>query len=77
MTSQLGVDWREKFLEFNENPIAAASIGQVHWGRIKDGREVAIKVQYPGVKESIDSDLNNIKWFLVYTKMAPKSLFLD
>lgn len=44
MSGELGVDWRNNFKEFNEDPFAAASIGQVHKGILLDGREVAIKV---------------------------------
>ena len=49
----------ELFLDWQPTPIAAASIGQVHKAVLKDGRKVAVKVQYPGVGDSIDADLNN------------------
>lgn len=52
------------FAEFNETPFAAASIGQVHRAITKDGREVVVKIQYPGVKESCDSDLRHLKRLL-------------
>jgi predicted unusual protein kinase regulating ubiquinone biosynthesis (AarF/ABC1/UbiB family) len=55
-----GPDWRARFTRFDMQPFAAASIGQVHRARLHDGRELAIKVQYPGVRASIDSDLNNV-----------------
>ena len=45
LASQLGSDWRSKLLEFDEKPFAAASIGQVHRGVLKDGRTVALKIQ--------------------------------
>ena len=47
------------FARFARRPFAAASIGQVHRARLHDGRDVAVKVQYPGVREAIDHDLAN------------------
>lgn len=61
LTNQLGENWREKFSEFSDIPIAAASIGQVHRAKLLDGTDVVLKIQYPGVAESIESDLNNLK----------------
>ncbi|MEN3583164.1 AarF/ABC1/UbiB kinase family protein [Streptomyces sp. ZYX-F-203] len=60
LSRQLGPDWEELFLEFDDRPAAAASIGQVHRGVWHDGREVAVKVQYPGAGEALTSDLNQI-----------------
>ncbi|HZJ07568.1 MAG TPA: AarF/ABC1/UbiB kinase family protein [Nocardioidaceae bacterium] len=57
---ELGPQWRKQLVEFDENPAAAASIGQVHRGRWHDGREVAIKVQYPGAGEALRADLKQI-----------------
>ncbi len=48
LDQQLGTRWRERFKEFSDEPAASASIGQVHKGVWSDGREVAVKVQYPG-----------------------------
>jgi predicted unusual protein kinase regulating ubiquinone biosynthesis (AarF/ABC1/UbiB family) len=56
----LGDDWREHFSEWTDVPAAAASIGQVHRARWKDGREVAVKLQYPGAGPALLSDLNQI-----------------
>ncbi|MFJ6212894.1 ABC1 kinase family protein [Streptomyces sp. NPDC092296] len=56
----LGADWREDFLEFDDRPAAAASIGQVHRAVWRDGRPVAVKVQYPGAGEALLSDLNQL-----------------
>ena len=53
----LGGDLGKQFKSFDEEPIAAASIGQVHRAKLRDGTEVAVKVQYPGVGAAIDSDL--------------------
>ena len=60
----LGQNWKNQFKRFAFNPIASASIGQVHSAELKNGKQVAIKLQYPGVRESIDSDINNIAMIL-------------
>lgn len=56
---ELGAPIDRLFAEWDEDPIASASIGQVHRARMHDGREVAVKVQHPGVVEAIESDLRN------------------
>ncbi|MEU5955637.1 AarF/ABC1/UbiB kinase family protein [Streptomyces sp. NPDC047525] len=63
LAERLGEDWRELFLEFEDKPAAAASIGQVHRAVWQDGREVAVKVQYPGAGEALLSDLNQLSRF--------------
>jgi predicted unusual protein kinase regulating ubiquinone biosynthesis (AarF/ABC1/UbiB family) len=60
LSSELGRHWRDDLVEFDEDPAAAASIGQVHRGRWKDGREVAVKLQYPGAGEALMSDLRQL-----------------
>ncbi|XP_072345555.1 atypical kinase COQ8A, mitochondrial-like isoform X2 [Scyliorhinus torazame] len=77
LDSELGSDWRGKLEHFEERPFAAASIGQVHLGRLKDGREVAMKIQYPGVAQSIDSDLRNLTTLLNMSNALPAGLFPD
>ncbi|XP_062873297.1 atypical kinase COQ8B, mitochondrial [Trichomycterus rosablanca] len=77
LEEELGSNWREKFLSFQDKPFAAASIGQVHHGVLPDGREVAIKIQYPGVAESIKSDINNIMSVLKMSVVLPDGLFAD
>ena len=57
---ELGADWKDHLVELDPVPAAAASIGQVHRGRWADGREVAVKVQYPGSAEALTSDLRQI-----------------
>ncbi len=57
---ELGEDWKARLVELDPVPAAAASIGQVHRGRWVDGREVAVKVQYPGAAEALTSDLRQI-----------------
>ncbi|KAL8764250.1 MAG: hypothetical protein Q9184_000219 [Pyrenodesmia sp. 2 TL-2023] len=78
LASNLGSDWRDLFSSFDERPIAAASIGQVHSATMKSsGTRVAVKVQYPGVADSIDSDLNNIAILLTASRLLPKGLYLE
>ncbi|TWF76250.1 putative unusual protein kinase regulating ubiquinone biosynthesis (AarF/ABC1/UbiB family) [Pseudonocardia hierapolitana] len=60
LAEQFGRGWRERFREFDETPAAAASIGQVHRAIWRDGREVAVKVQYPGAEEALRSDLRQL-----------------
>jgi predicted unusual protein kinase regulating ubiquinone biosynthesis (AarF/ABC1/UbiB family) len=69
-----GKGWNLKFKQFSFDPIAAASIGQVHSAHTKDGRHLALKVQYPGVRESIDSDVDNVATLLRVSGFLPKTL---
>lgn len=78
MVQNLGSDWRDLFSSFEEKPFAAASIGQVHRATLaSNGKDVAVKVQYPGVSSSIDSDLNNLSLLLTASRLLPPGLFLD
>jgi predicted unusual protein kinase regulating ubiquinone biosynthesis (AarF/ABC1/UbiB family) len=61
LDEQLGRRWRGHFREFDDVPAAAASIGQVHRGVWHDGREVAVKVQYPGADVALDADLKSLQ----------------
>lgn len=76
MKLNLGDDWKEKhFKEFDEVPIASASISQVHRAVLKNGAPVAVKVQYPGVKDSIDSDMDNLLMFMTASRLLPRGMF--
>uniref|UniRef100_A0A8C3AGZ7 Atypical kinase COQ8A, mitochondrial n=1 Tax=Cyclopterus lumpus TaxID=8103 RepID=A0A8C3AGZ7_CYCLU len=75
ISGDLGPNWRDRLEYFEEKPFAAASIGQVHLARLKDGRQVAIKIQYPGVAKSINSDVKNILSALNLINALPKGLF--
>lgn len=78
LAANLGADWRELYSEFEEKPIAAASIGQVHRATLKsNGRKVAVKIQFPGVADSINSDLDNLGILLNATSLLPKGLYLN
>ncbi len=80
LSSELGDSWQDKFDSFEERPFAAASIGQVHHATIRDGedvRPVVVKVQYPGVAQSIESDLGNLAMLVRMTGLAPQGLFIE
>ena len=78
LSNNLGRDWRNLFESFEDIPIAAASIGQVHKAVLKSTNQVvAVKVQYPGVANSIDSDLGNLSILLTASRLLPKGLYLD
>jgi predicted unusual protein kinase regulating ubiquinone biosynthesis (AarF/ABC1/UbiB family) len=74
LAKQWGRDWRTRFARFEPSPIAAASIGQVHRATTHDGRLLAIKVQYPGVAESIDADVDNVAALLRISGVLPQEL---
>ncbi|XP_067240311.1 atypical kinase COQ8A, mitochondrial isoform X2 [Chanodichthys erythropterus] len=75
LSYDLGPNWRDKLELFEDRPFAAASIGQVHLAKMKDGREVAMKIQYPGVAQSINSDVNNLMTVLSMSNALPEGLF--
>lgn len=74
LTAEWGADWRRGFRQFDATPIAAASIGQVHRATLPDGRLLAIKVQYPGVADSIDADIDNVASLLKLSNLLPATL---
>jgi predicted unusual protein kinase regulating ubiquinone biosynthesis (AarF/ABC1/UbiB family) len=77
LVRELGPGWESRFAEFDFEPLAAASIGQVHAARGLDGAELALKVQYPGVDRSIGSDVDNLAVLLRVTRILPAELELD
>ncbi|NOH62380.1 AarF/ABC1/UbiB kinase family protein [Vibrio sp. RE88] len=77
MSSGLGDDWKSQFLSFNFKPIASASIGQVHFAHTDAGDPVAVKVQYPGIRKSIDSDVDNVATLLNLVGLIPKNVDID
>ena len=74
LIAEWGADWRRKFAHFEARPIAAASIGQVHRATLPDGTLLAIKVQYPGVADSIDADVDNVASLLRMSNLLPSTL---
>ncbi len=76
LTTEWGADWRRHFRTFDVRPIAAASIGQVHRATTQDGTDLAIKVQYPGIRRSIDSDVDNVATLARVAGLVPKELDL-
>ena len=91
LLSELGEDWEAKLDDFSWNPMAAASIGQVHRGRLGvdfsgpdfsnaeagQGPEVVLKVQYPGVADSISSDVDNLMRLVKATSILPKGMYVE
>uniref|UniRef100_A0A8C5VQ16 Coenzyme Q8B n=1 Tax=Microcebus murinus TaxID=30608 RepID=A0A8C5VQ16_MICMU len=77
LEEELGTDWQAKVASLEEVPFAAASIGQVHQGVLRDGTEVAVKIQYPGVAQSIQSDVQNLLAVLKMSVALPEGLFAE
>ncbi len=69
-------DWQQRFRRFDFDPIASASIGQVHTAETQDGRRLALKIQYPGIARSIDSDVDNLAAALRLARILPGELDL-
>jgi predicted unusual protein kinase regulating ubiquinone biosynthesis (AarF/ABC1/UbiB family) len=69
-----GEDWEEKIYHFSYTPVASASIGQVHEAMSQSGKRLAIKIQYPGVRKSIDSDVDNVATLLKMSRLVPPQL---
>ena len=76
LDAEWGEGWQSRFIDFRFRPVAAASIGQVHRAVLLDGRELAVKVQYPGIARSIDSDVDNVATLLRLARLLPGDLDL-
>ena len=76
MEAAYGEDWESLFYGFDPRPIAAASIGQVHRTVAPDGRDIVLKVQYPGVADSIEADVDNIATVLRLSGLVPEGIDL-
>ena len=72
-----GADWQRHFKEVNLYPFAAASIGQVHEAVLADGLKVAMKMQYTGIANCIDADLDNFKLLIDVLGVFPRGLYLN
>ncbi|WVF68685.1 hypothetical protein IAT40_003457 [Kwoniella sp. CBS 6097] len=78
MREEFGSDWQSIFSSFDRTPIASASIGQVHRAVLaSDSTPVAVKIQFPGVASSIESDLSNLSLLLRSSALLPKGLYLQ
>jgi len=77
LTRAWGTGWERRFKRFSFTPLAAASIGQVHEAITRDGQHLAIKVQYPGVRRSIDSDVDNVASLLNLFRLVPQEIDLQ
>ncbi|HVZ51687.1 MAG TPA: AarF/UbiB family protein [Pseudolabrys sp.] len=72
MSAELGSDWQSKFKEFEHQPAAAASLGQVHRARALDGTPLACKLQYPDMQSAVEADLQQLKWlFALRSRFDP------
>ncbi len=77
LNAQWGPSWLKQFRRFDVRPFAAASIGQVHRAQTLNGQDLAIKVQYPGVRDSIDSDVDNIATLMRLPGLVPSGMDLQ
>ncbi len=77
LNAEWGTGWQRKFRRFDVRPIAAASIGQVHRAELHDGRVLAVKVQFPGVAASIDSDIATLGRLMRVPGVLPPGMRID
>ena len=74
LETEWGASWQKRFIQFPLQPIAAASIGQVHKVITQDLKRLAVKIQYPGIKQSINSDVDNVATLIKMTGLLPKGM---
>ena len=74
LKEQWGDDWLSRFSHIELRPFAAASIGQVHLAYQENGDKLAVKVQYPGIAKSVESDVDNVITLLTLSRLLPKDL---
>jgi predicted unusual protein kinase regulating ubiquinone biosynthesis (AarF/ABC1/UbiB family) len=74
---EYGKGWEQRFSTFDYEPVAAASIGQVHRATTRNGRNLALKIQYPGVARSIASDVDNVAVLLRLFNLLPLDLDVE
>jgi len=74
LEDELGGSPEELFAEFQREPMAAASLGQVHRARVRDGREVVVKIQYPGIEQALRSDIDNLGLVVKTMALAHRAL---
>ena len=74
LVAEYGSDWEARFQDFDFEPVAAASIGQVHAATALDGRDLALKIQYPGIAESVEADVDNLASALRLARLLPSEL---
>ena len=77
MQQSFGEGWERHFKRFSFTPMAAASIGQVHFATTHNDRQLAVKIQYPGIRQSIDSDVDNVAMLLNLSRLVPAGLDMD
>lgn len=77
LNKEWGENWHENFKQFSFTPMAAASIGQVHSAHNNSNERLAIKIQYPGVSKSIDSDVENVGTILKYSGLLPDATKIE
>ena len=77
MSGELGPDWESKFKSFTREAVAAASLGQVHGAVLPDGREVAVKLQYPDMPSVIEADLRQVKMAMAVYKRMDNAIIQD
>jgi predicted unusual protein kinase regulating ubiquinone biosynthesis (AarF/ABC1/UbiB family) len=77
MQESFGQVWEQHFKRFSFTPMAAASIGQVHAAISQSDRRLALKIQYPGIGQSIDSDVDNVATLLKVSRLVPDGLDLQ